>query len=150
MPNNLYEWLRRIKAIEREHAATRLAIDRLLAEARHAPTILTGDLKLHDIRIASEHLEGTYIIRLFAEFEARLRLFWPTARGTDPPGRTRDLIDGVAATRRIPNGERTNAHAGREYRNVLVHVREEEVDPIPIAAARGHVCRFFAFLPPTW
>jgi hypothetical protein len=103
MPNNLYEWLRRIKAIEQEHASTRLAIDRLWEAAHRDPTILTWDLKLHDIRIASERLEGTYIIRLFAEFEAGLRLFWPMARGTDPPSRTRDLIDGVAATRRVPD-----------------------------------------------
>ncbi|HZW32292.1 MAG TPA: hypothetical protein VFF52_16385 [Isosphaeraceae bacterium] len=128
----------------------RLAIDRHWAAAHRDPTVLTGGLKLHDIEIASEHLQGTYVIRNFAEFEAALRLFWRTARGTDPPGRTRDLIDGVAATRRVPNGAHTNAHAVREYRNALVHVREEEVDPIPIAAARGHVCRFFAFLPPTW
>jgi hypothetical protein len=95
-------------------------------------------------------LEGTYIIRLFAEFETGLRLFWPTARGTDPPARTRDLIDGVAATRRVPNGERLNAHAVREYRNFLVHERDEEVVPISIVEARGYLCRFFAFLPPTW
>ena len=128
----------------------RLAIDRLLAEARRDPTVLTGDLKLHDITIASERLEGTYIIRLFAEFETGLRLFWPTARGTDPPGRMRDLIDGVAATRRVPNAERTSAHAVREYRNFLVHERDEKVVPISISEARGSLCRFFVFLPPTW
>src|SRR5262249_35993026 len=109
-----------------------------------------GDLKRHDIIIASERLESTYVIRLFAEFEAGLRLFWPTARGTDSPGRMRDLIDGVAATRRGPNAERKNPHAVREYRNALVHLREAEADPISIAEARGHVCRFFSFLPPTW
>ena len=63
--------------------------------------------------IASGFLELTYIIRLFAEFETGLRLFWPTARGTEPPGRTRDLVDGIAATRRIPFQELVNAHAVR-------------------------------------
>ena len=51
----------------------RLAVDRLLEGARRDPTILSGDLNLHDIINASERLEGTYIIRLFAEFETGLR-----------------------------------------------------------------------------
>ena len=148
MPNDLHGWLRRIKAIEREHASTRLAIGRLLEEARRDPTILTGELKLHDIVIASECLEGTYVIRLFAEFEARLRLFWKTIRDTEPL--TQDLLNGIAARRGIPQARIAGAHAVREYRNALVHVREQEFDPIPIAEARQHLCRFFAYLPPTW
>jgi hypothetical protein len=150
MAHNLYVWIRRIKTIEREYSAMRLAVDRLLEGARRDPTILTGDLKLYDIINASERLEGTYIIRLFAEFETGLRLFWPSARGTDPPSRTRDLIDGVAATRRVPDDERTNVHLIREYRNLLIHERDVEVDPISIGPARSHLCRFFNFLPETW
>jgi|SRR5579864_3356538 len=150
MPHDIYEWLLRIKSVEREHSSTRLATYRLLEEARHDPTILRGYLTLRDIGNASERLDGTYVIRLFAEFETGLRAFWLTARGTDTPGRTQDLLDGVAATRRIPDEERTNAHAVREYRNTLVHEREEEVVPIPIAQVRGHLRRFFRFLPPNW
>jgi hypothetical protein len=150
MPHDLYDWIRRIKSVEREYASMRLATDRLLDESRRDPTILRGDLKLRDIVNASRFLEWTYIIRLFAEFESGLRLFWPTARGTDPPSRTRDLIDGIAATRRIPDDERANAHDVREYRNFLVHERDEEVDPISISEAGKHLCRFFKFLPPTW
>src|SRR5687767_8209414 len=108
--NDLYDWLRKIKAVEREHSSTRLATERLLEEARHDSTILRGNLTLRDIGNSSERLDGTYIIRLFAEFETGLRLFWPTARGTDPPSRTRDLLDGVAATRRIPDDNRISAH----------------------------------------
>ena len=98
----------------------------------------------------AERLDGTYIIRLFAEFETGLRLFWPTAKGTDPPSRTRDLLDGVAAYRRIPHDELKNAHAVREYRNLLVHERDEAMEPIPIADARHQLIKFFSFLPPNW
>ena len=39
--------------------------------------------------------------------------------------------------RGIPDEEKNNAHAVREYRNSLVHEREdEEIEPIPIAVAR--------------
>jgi hypothetical protein len=99
---------------------------------------------------ASARLDGTYVIRLFAEFETGLRLYWLAARKTDPPGRMRDLLDGVAAARRIPYDQLKEAHVVRDYRNSLLHERQEEAEPIPIAAARGHLCRFFSFLPPKW
>jgi hypothetical protein len=150
MPPKRTEWLQRIKAIEREHTVTRLAVRRLLESANRDPTILKGDVTLRDIGHAAGRLEGTYLIRLFAEFETGLRLFWPTAKGTEPPGRTRDLLDGIASARRIPPDQLTNAHAVREYRNSLVHEREEETAPIPIAQARGHLCTFFSFLPLNW
>ena len=148
MPHDLYRWIERIKSIERDHASTRLALDRLLHDARRDPTILTGDLKPQDIVKASGRLEGTYLIRLFAEFETGLRLYWATIRETEPP--TQHLLDGIAARRGIPPDRLADAHAVREYRNSLVHERDEEVAPITIAEARGYLCRFFAFLPPTW
>jgi hypothetical protein len=78
MPHDLYIWMEKIKSIERDHLATRLALDRLLHEARRDPTILTGDLEPQDIVKASGRLETTYLIRLFAEFETGLRLYWAT------------------------------------------------------------------------
>jgi hypothetical protein len=98
----------------------------------------------------AERLDGTYLIRLFAEFETGLRRFWPTAKRTEPPGRTRDLMDGVGATCGIDHIVRDHAHAVREYRNALVHERDEPVAPLPVAVARSHLCRFFGFLPPNW
>ena len=90
MAHDRFAWLRRIKAVEREHAASRLGIDRLLSQAREEPSLLRGDVTLRDLAVASGRLDGTYVIRLFAEFETALRLFWLAARKTDPPGRTRD------------------------------------------------------------
>ena len=150
MPHDLYDWLGRIKAVEREYKSMRLASNRLLDEAHRDPTILTDDVGFRDIENALKCLEVTYIIRLFAEFETALRLSWPTARRTDPPSRTRDLIDGIAANRRIPDDERTNAHAVREYRNFLVHEGEEEAAPISISESRKHLCLFIKFLPSNW
>jgi len=149
MPHKLFVWLQRIRGVEREYSATRLAVDRLVATIQHDATIL-GELRVRDIRHTSERLEGTFVIRLFAEFETGLRLFWPTARGTDPPSRTRDLLDGLAATRRIPHNVLARVHAVREYRNSLVHEREEPTVPIPIAESRSHLCQYFSRLPPEW
>jgi hypothetical protein len=148
MPHDLSGWIERIKSIERDHGSTRLALERLLEAARRDPTILTGDLKLRDVVEASGRLEGTYLIRLFAEFETGLRLFWATIRETEPP--TQHLLDGIAARRGISPDRLAGAHGVREYRTPLVHERDEGMAPITIAQARGHLCRFFAFLPPTW
>lgn len=149
MPHKTHEWCRRIKNVERlEYLAARLAIDHLLAAAERDSTILPRNLRVRDVRRAAERLEGTYIIRLFAEFESGLRLFWETTRSTHPP--TQDLLNGVAATRGIPHDKLMNAHTVREYRNSLVHEREEPTVPIAIAESRSHLCRFFSYLPPEW
>ncbi|HVC97258.1 MAG TPA: hypothetical protein VND64_26495 [Pirellulales bacterium] len=152
MPHELFEWQERIKAVEREHSATRLATERLLAEVERDPTILAleSTIRVRDVRFASERLDGTYIIRLFAEFETGLRLCWNVIRGRDPPNRTRDLLDGVAASRRIPHDVLSQSHVVREYRNALIHERDELPAKIAISDARGRLCRFFSFLPPDW
>ncbi len=102
-----------------------------------------------DLTRASGALEKTYLIRMFAEFETGLRLFWATLRDTNP--RTVDLLNGIAGQRGISDEDRANAHAVREYRNSLVHEREDEdVEPILIGMARGRLCTFFSFLPLEW
>src|SRR5947208_3107326 len=108
MPHN-HEWLARIKTVEREHTAVRLATNRLIEAVHRDPGVLEGGLRLRDVTQASEALDGTYLIRLFAEFETGLRLFWETVRDTNP--RTRDLLDGIAAMRGIQGDQRDNARA---------------------------------------
>jgi hypothetical protein len=148
MPPEYFSRFARIKAVGREYSALPLATDRLLATAEQDPTVLgrNRDIRVRDVRDSSDHLEGTYIIRLFAEFESALRAFWLTARNSDAPGRTRDLLDGVASTCRIQNQQIANAHSVRIYRNSLVHEREEPVVPISIFVCRGFLCEFFSFL----
>lgn len=147
MPYN-HECQTRIKSVEREYAAMRQAADRLRRAARDDPTILLENLRHVEIVMASENLEGTYIIRLFAEFEAGARQFWETKRNTEP--RTVDLLNGLAARCGIPDTQRENGHLVREYRNRLVHEREDMVETMEIGLARGYLCRFFSFLPAQW
>jgi hypothetical protein len=147
MPYN-HEWQSRIKTVEREYVAMRQAADRFRQAALDDPTILQGNLRHGEIVVASEHLEGTYVIRLFAEFETGARHYWGANWGTDP--RTADLLDGLAARCGIPDTQRDNAHLVRDYRNGLVHQREEKPEAVPIAMARHYLCHFFSFLPRQW
>ena len=114
----------------------------------HDPTILEGNLRHGEIVVASKNLEGTYVIRLFAEFETGARQYWAANWDTDP--KTVDLLNGLAARCEIPDTQRDNAHLVREYRNALVHEREEKPEVVPIAVARSYLCHFFSFLPPRW
>jgi hypothetical protein len=147
MPHN-HEWQSRIKAVEREYGAMRQAADRFHQAAHDDPTILQKNLRHGDIVLAARNLKGTYIIRLFAEFETGARQYWVANWSTEP--KTVDLLDGLAARCGIPDAQRDNAHAVRDYRNAMVHEREDEMGVLTMAVARSCLCHFFSFLPPRW
>ena len=147
MPLNR-EWQSRIKAVEREYMAMRQAADRFRHAATTDPTILRENLRHGEIVVASNNLEGTYIVRLFAEFETGARQYWTANWPTNP--RTTELLDGLAARREIPETQVANGHRVREYRNSLVHEREDKPPPLTIAQARHCLCHFFSFLPQKW
>jgi hypothetical protein len=147
MPLN-HEWQSRIKAVEREYVAMRQGADRFLKAALDDPTILRADLRHGEIVIASQKLEGTYVVRLFAEFESGLRQYWATRWTTEP--RVAELLNGLAARCGIPDLQLQNAHRVREYRNALVHERDESPHPTPLATCRSYLCHFFSFLPLRW
>ena len=147
MPRN-HEWIARIRDVEREYLGMRQAADRFLSAAHGDPAILLHGLRYREIAVASANLEGTYLIRLFAEFESGARDYWRTIRDTNP--RTVDLLTGLAAQRRIPDLLCDNAQSVRAYRNSWVHDSAEIPDIIPIAVARSYLCHFFSFLPPQW
>jgi len=142
-------WLSRIKAVERDYGAARLALEELLLAAQRNPTVLRGRVEVRHLNQALEGLEATYLIRLFAEFESGLRQFWRSYRRGRIP-RTEHLLNGIAAARGAPDEDLRDAHTVRRYRNNLVHDQEEAVAPISLKTARGHLCRFFSRLPPTW
>lgn len=151
MPPKRVQWIDRIRTVEREHVAIRLGTKRLLADARANPTILMDEaLRPRDVEYTAARSEGTYVIRLFAEFETGLRLFWTAVRGSDPPSRSRDLIDSIAALRHVGMFDRSRVHEVREYRNALIHEREEPVEIVPLPDARQRLCRFFSYLPLDW
>ncbi len=147
MPRN-HEWQAQIKAVEREYVVMRQAADYFRQATLGDPTILQEGVQPHEIILASRNLEGTYVIRLFAEFETAARQYWSTNWDTDP--KKVDLINGLAARRLVPDVLRNNVQSVRDYRNALVHEREDQPEAVSIAVARGYLCRFFSFLPPQW
>jgi hypothetical protein len=149
MPHRRYEWHERVKGVEREYRATRLGLARLELHARSDPGILKdaekGSLSLPD---AVENVEGTYLIRMFAEFENALRSYWLTFRETRPNAEA--LVDGIGSRRKILSDPIEDVHAVRDYRNGLVHESEKNVEPIAIGGAGRRLNLFLSRLPEEW
>ncbi len=138
-----------IKAIEREYLVLEFALEQLLIQTQRESKILKQrKLDFRDLQRTAKNLEGTYIIRLLAEFESALRRFWATTKETRP--RTKDLIDSLAAHRRVSQELLDQTHEVRIHRNLLVHGRTKSLSPLPVATARGICCKFLSQLPDRW
>jgi hypothetical protein len=143
--------MERIRAIEREYLVALVAADGLDRRLDADPSALDAEgLERADDRRFREDLEATYLIRLFAEFEAGLREAWELAfrRATVPS--VRDLIDSICAQRLLSDEWRDCVHNVRVYRNALVHEGGDQVQPVSIREACSDLCRFFSGLPRPW
>jgi hypothetical protein len=143
-----HTWQARIGGVASEYAAARAAADLLVRGLARGEVVRPADPNEWDVAGMSANLEATYLIRLFAAFEAGVRSYWATVGKTVPL--TRDLIDAVAARRGIPDGPRAEVHEVREYRNGLIHERDNPSQPTPLPEARGRLRRFFSYLPERW
>jgi hypothetical protein len=149
MPQRRSDWHERIKAVEREFACVRIAVSRLSEAASHDPRVLGETAKPRDILSAEGNLSGTYLIRMFAEFETAIRSFWKMIRPNARPT-TEVLVNSVGARRGIPADLIRSAHQVRRSRNQLVHLRDEAAEVLGVRDARGHLARFLARLPEMW
>jgi hypothetical protein len=141
----------RIKAIEREFRVASVA-NRMLGKALDSdPSLLsqTG-LRKADYHRLARNLEGTFLVRVFAEFEAGLRDLWRDYFKKKKPIRTEDLINNVAARCSVHDKALENAHAIRKHRNALVHEAAETADAVSLELARQHLCLFVSRLPLDW
>ena len=137
MPGEAFKWMGRIKAVEREYGAIRFGTDRLLVAANSDPSILEGQVRRPDIRTASDRLEGTYIVRVFSEFETALQHFIRAFR-IRRPRVAEVLVNRVRDRGHIPQAHADAVHQVREYRNVLVHERPRSpLGRLPALCARS-------------
>jgi hypothetical protein len=146
----------RVKGAERESYVMAAAV------AHYGPVALAGDAQLptktspRDLVAAADQVESTYLIRMWAEFETALRSYRRhITRGPDDLIRTRNLIDwtaGVKQGRAISADVRDDVHEVREYRNFLVHERDDQSPPatITIEVARKRLNTLLHCLPIQW
>ncbi len=143
--------MEQIRAIELEYRVALISAAGLEERLHANPSALDEErLQYGDYQNFRDNLESTYLIRLFANFEAGLREAWELAfrRATSPS--VRDLINSLAAQCSIPQDWSDRAHEAREYRNSLVHEGGDDAQAIGIRKACSDLCRFFSQLPHHW
>src|ERR1700761_6953664 len=101
MPDKAFNWMGRVKAVEREYRAIRFGTDLLLQAANDNPTVLLDRIRRPDIVTASLRLEGTYIVRIFSEFETALQHFIRAFNIRRPNG-AEALVNRVRDRGRVP------------------------------------------------
>jgi hypothetical protein len=153
MPSLRFDWHERVRAVENEYKSVRIAVDRLQAVVVHDPAILKNETTPASLSVAGRNLEGTYLVRLFAEFESALRSF-DRARHNNPNLKTDAsiLIDTIGGRRGqgISVSVRQGAHAVRRVRNHWAHERDATPEPMSIAEARARLQAFLSWLPEEW
>jgi len=153
MPSDRYELIGRLKAVEREHTALRFTTDHVLRSLGEGGVDVDEGLRRLDVNRASERLEGTYIIRLFSEFEVALKTFLHERKFKKIPRDAKPLIDRVASYIKFSGPILDNAHGVREYRNKLVHrlvygIPDDQ--KMTIRTATSHLCTFLSRAVARW
>ena len=147
MPLEPGDILRRVKNVQREYSALRFTTDYALRSLSTGNVNLDNDLKRADVNRASERLEGTYIIRLFSEFEVALKTILLDQMLKRIPAAAKPLINRVATHFRFSGQILDDVHAVREYRNRLVHHLVHDIadsQRMTIPTASKHLCTFLS------
>ncbi len=154
MPYRRSDWHEHIIEVWGEYKSTRAAVDRLRAAIVSRPDLLRNDRVAREyLSQADKNLEGTYIVRLFAAFEAALRSF-DRAKHNDPARETEAaiMIDQIGGKRGrgIQPGIRQGAHDVRRVRNYWAHESDEDPGPMTIDEARHRLQTYLRELPDEW
>jgi hypothetical protein len=146
----------RVKGAERESYVVAAAV------AHYRPVAWAGNARPptktspRDLVAAADQVESTYLIRVWAEFETALRSYYRHVTGNPADHiSTRNRIDwttGVKQGRAISADVRDDVHEVREYRNFLVHERDDQAPPatVTIEEARKRLNTLLHCLPIQW
>jgi hypothetical protein len=146
--------IERIAAVEREYVAARSAADLLKAQLKADPNYgRSQGWEARDGAAFSANLESTYMIRVYAEFEAGLRDYWANHLNRYTHPRMAQLLKSLA-DQRLSIDRLEDADAVREYRNFLVHDESGKAPPemriFTVTEAKSHLCYFFGGLDTDW
>lgn len=118
--------IRRIEDVYQEFLAARTARDLLSEQLQADPS--HGDRfgwKPRADRDYSENLDSTFIIRIYAEFEAALRAYWRTFLHQPTYPKMYQLVNEAIPDQRFSLDIINRADEVREYRSYLVHEDRE-------------------------
>ena len=154
MPYRRFDWHEHIVEVWGEFRSARAAIDRLRAAVAAAPDLLKNDHVAREyLKRADKNLDGTYIVRLFAAFEAALRSY-DRAKHNEPARAMKAaiMIDEIGGKRGrgIQPGIRKRAHDVRQVRNYWAHEEDAAPTPMTVDEARARLQAYLHELPDEW
>lgn len=150
MPFLLSECRGRIQRAAGEYRVAREALDRLTSQAAADASTVHSPINEHLLQ-ADLNLEGTYIIRVFAVFDAILRSY-DRYRFKDPERETKAaiMIDQLGKLLGVAEPIRMGVHRARRIRNYWAHELDENPGPMPLDRVRGYLQASLDRFPKTW
>jgi hypothetical protein len=154
MPYRRFDWHEYIAEVWGEFRSARAAVDRLRVAVAATPDLLKNDRVAREyLSRADKNLDGPYIVRPFAAFEAALRSY-DRAKHNDPARETKAavMIDEIGGKRGrgIQPGIRQRAHDVRQVRNYWAHDEDAVPAPMTVDEARARLQAYRHELPDKW
>ena len=150
MPFLLSEWRGRIQKAAGEYRVAREALDRLNAQMAADANSVHPSLSEH-LRQADLNLEGTYIIRVFAVFDAALRSYDRSYfDDQDRETKVAVMIDQLGALLHVPEPFREGVHRARRARHFWAHELEGDPGPMTLDRVRGYLQTYLNKFPKSW
>ena len=144
------EAYRRLVRVRNEFDAARVALAYTLAQLEAGVRIVRpGHVALPELRASSNHLEITFVLRLFAEYEGVLMSYWANGMGRVTRPKVSVLMNRIADHQSMSQADLGAAHDVRTFRNEIVH--EEAREPrltFPDCASR--IGTYLRWLPVRW
>lgn len=146
----------RMEKVEEEYKAAQSAAELLERKLQVEPSFGRDfGLRRQGGRDFRTNLESTYIVRLYAEFEAGLRDYWRNHEKQDTkPGMSQLVKESLASRRTIPNDIVEDTIRVVRYRNSLVHEIDDQIGPdvVPcsFAEAKKIIRTYFSRLNRVW
>ncbi len=141
---------RRLARVRDEFEAARLALAYTLAQMQ-AGVPINGpqNMALPEMRLSARHLEVTYLLRLYAEYEGILMDYWLGGMRRRTRPQMKVLMDRIASNQTMSAGNLFDAHRVRDFRNDIVHhnVRDPRLTFRDCASRLGTYLRW---LPVRW
>jgi hypothetical protein len=147
--------IERISAVLQEYLAAKTASDLLTVQTDVNPNYGRDHGWEPRAGLAfTDNLEATYIIRIYAEFEAALRDYWLTYRGQTTRPKMYQLVNQAIPDQRFSQDLIDNADDVRIYRNSLVHDIDDEPEEaegrFTVQQAKRELCTYLSRLDPSW
>ena len=153
MPHNRFEWIDRLKCVEREHRVVATAIVRLrlaILEGLSAHRTARPSRPGSSGRESRDNVPGAPLGRVRDGASLLLPLPDGRPRGPDQGDRSGQHSGRRSARPGHRRRVRDAVHEVREYRNSLVHERTDPAPPVALVEARSRLNTFLGKLPEQW